>query len=689
MPTQNPSQTLYTNRFVTGLYTQRNPLVPPGGDRIDALIDGLNVDISNEMSIHRRFGYSKFSTAQLGANEILQDIYTFRDLDGNFQLIIDTNERVGVLDASTITNIFTKTDSRPASFLFVADVLYIAHPDANIAWDGATSRKWGIDPPDTAPTLTLFQTSTANIEAAPTGAVRSGNVVTITTTAAHGFLREQTVSISGVSDSSFNGTFVITSVPSSTTFTYSQTGPDATSGSGTATIVLNNLVATEGYVYAFTYKSTTSGHVSTGSPRTASTGSFSNTNVHLEGPRSTDPQVDKVQIYRTADGGSTLFFVAEIDNPASGTWAFVDSTQDINLGTLSMPEEFSNNPPPSGLDNLVFHMGRVWGSVDNQVFFAGGPDVLNGVPEEAWPPANVFAFPSKVTKLTAFPGGLIVWTPDSLFLVRGMDLSSFFASPWQNKLGIQTRFAADVDGEVIYAFTSDRQLVRMDANGISEISFPIGPLLENISPKDAFVSVHRQGTSDVAVYLSDGNDTVYRLSLTLGGWSPKHSIAGGVRFCKSVEIDTGQYAVLIGRPTGGGFVLKRDPTVFTDDGQSYSAYLTFGSLLIVPPGRLAEIDSVIYEGTAVGNIPSVLILVNDFGPKGLGDGSGDFVSLGTSVSEPPTLSTIPTTFKSRRFYVHPSSATKLLKHLQVKVDFGVSTVKDEITGIGLVVAQYA
>jgi len=65
------------------------------------------------------------------------------------------------------------------------------------------------------------------------GAKRSSNTVTITTTEAHGLTVNEQVTIAGVDDSSFDGTFTIASVPSSTSFTYSQTGSDATSGNGT------------------------------------------------------------------------------------------------------------------------------------------------------------------------------------------------------------------------------------------------------------------------------------------------------------------------------------------------------------------------------------------------------------------------------------------------------------------------
>src|SRR6266849_2633260 len=72
------------------------------------------------------------------------------------------------------------------------------------------------------------------IAAAPTGAVRAGNVVTITTTAPHGLITGQTVLITGVADNSFNGYFTVSSVPSATTFASAQTAPNATSGGGAA-----------------------------------------------------------------------------------------------------------------------------------------------------------------------------------------------------------------------------------------------------------------------------------------------------------------------------------------------------------------------------------------------------------------------------------------------------------------------
>jgi hypothetical protein len=75
----------------------------------------------------------------------------------------------------------------------------------------------------------------ATIAAVPTGATETGNTVTITTTAAHGFVSGESVTIAGVALAGYNGTFTVT-VASPTTFTY--TDPTAglvPSGGGTAT----------------------------------------------------------------------------------------------------------------------------------------------------------------------------------------------------------------------------------------------------------------------------------------------------------------------------------------------------------------------------------------------------------------------------------------------------------------------
>lgn len=69
-------------------------------------------------------------------------------------------------------------------------------------------------------------------------AVRSSNTVTITTSAAHTLQIGNTVVVN-ISDATYNGTVTILSVPSTTTFTYSKNGADA-SATETGTVKNSN-----------------------------------------------------------------------------------------------------------------------------------------------------------------------------------------------------------------------------------------------------------------------------------------------------------------------------------------------------------------------------------------------------------------------------------------------------------------
>ena len=71
-------------------------------------------------------------------------------------------------------------------------------------------------------------------------------VVTITTTGSHGLNIGQSITIAGVTDTSFNGTFTIQDVPSPTTLTYAQAGVTTVSGSGSVTgLPLANIVVAQ------------------------------------------------------------------------------------------------------------------------------------------------------------------------------------------------------------------------------------------------------------------------------------------------------------------------------------------------------------------------------------------------------------------------------------------------------------
>lgn len=127
---------------------------------------------------------------------------------------------------------------------------------------------WGIDAPDVSPQITLAAGLTATIAAVGIpGASRSNNIATITTTANHGFTTGQFVTISGVTDTTFNSLTGATqqiTVTGLTTFTYSNIGTNgATSGGGTATVQITKTV---GRSYQYAWENANTGHVSAPSP---------------------------------------------------------------------------------------------------------------------------------------------------------------------------------------------------------------------------------------------------------------------------------------------------------------------------------------------------------------------------------------------------------------------------------------
>jgi hypothetical protein len=72
----------------------------------------------------------------------------------------------------------------------------------------------------------------------------TSNVATITTSAAHGLFVGDTVKITGV-DTTFNGTWTITTVPSTTTFTYARTASNVTSGASSGTVYVAATAASQ------------------------------------------------------------------------------------------------------------------------------------------------------------------------------------------------------------------------------------------------------------------------------------------------------------------------------------------------------------------------------------------------------------------------------------------------------------
>jgi hypothetical protein len=429
-----------------------------------------------------------------------------------------------------------------------------------------------------------------------------------------------------------------------------------------------SLTAARGYEYRFVYKNTSTGHISTASTASACTNPFSSKKITVTGNFSSDGQVDFIEVYRNADGGGVFFKLGTVANPGSGTWDFEDEIEDTALGTLKAPLAGLNDPPTDAINNVVFHSGRMWGSVDNIVYYSGGGEILNGVPEEAWSALNFFNFPGKVTALFPFSIGLLVFTESALFVIRGIDQTSFFAMPWQKRLGINSNRAITGTEDRAFIFTSERELLSIAPEEIREIGFPIADRLAAIAPSSVELTLHRDEATDNNLYVSDGNSFFYKMALVDEVWSPRANVIGGLKTLGSVETSAGNFDLLLGRTTT---ILKRDTTTFTDDGTAYAMNMSFGSFVIAPPAALRTVEAIILERSSGNTDYSVGRRLNEVGLE--------YKLILSKEDDPPELGSSETA-RSVRYYIR-----EMARHLQVQLALPAEDNGTELYSLTLVV----
>lgn len=439
-----------------------------------------------------------------------------------------------------------------------------------------------------------------------------------------------------------------------------------------------SLSPTSGYTYAFAYKNANTGHISTASPLSANTGPQTSKNITVTGSGSTDTQVTHVRIYRTKDGGSTLYFLADITNVTN--WTYTDSTADSGLNTdIQAAIADANDPPPSGITNIAFYSGYMWGSVGNKVYFNAGPACQTGVPEECWPPANVFVFPNTIQRILPSPFGLLIFTADSSYIMYGVDITSFYPQEWLAGLGILTPNAVTTDGQSVYIFSAQGQFLEIGGDN-EELGFSIGPQLDTFNPANVYVSVHRSGSADAGIYISDGSSQIARYSLTMQGWSAIYTVQGGCGAIRSCETSTGVYSLLMGRTSGSGYVLKRDLTTYTDDGTAYTCSATFGSFVLATSGTVASVDALYTMTTNVGSQPTVGILANDT--------SGSFITLPVSNPDPWQIpSGTGTIAKQYPLKGAASALPQVMQHFQFQLTWPAENFGNELLGFAAMPIQ--
>ena len=267
-------------------------------------------------------------------------------------------------------------------------------------------------------------------------------------------------------------------------------------------------------------------------------------------------------------GTDATFGVSDVNVRVTGStstgWFFNDFTTDAGLDILLIaPQNHLNDPPPgapgSSVNQVVgtitrYWQGRIWMAVGNFVYFDAGPDCTNGIPEEAWPPANRFQFVGPVIGLepTADGVGMLVYLADRVnAILGGPETISFYPTDALSNFGISSPNAIFRDGSIIGQFTTQKQYFELIGLSKQETGEHVADYLtENFTAAKTYATMHRDGL-DVGVFLSNGVDQVLRYGSNIGAWSVPSFPIFGAGALRSIETSVGITTLMLASPTGG------------------------------------------------------------------------------------------------------------------------------------------
>jgi hypothetical protein len=441
--------------------------------------------------------------------------------------------------------------------------------------------------------------------------------------------------------------------------------------------------------YVYQGKNSVTNTISTASAETADIIVTSGKLVNVQGKGFDDPQVDVIQIYRTAQGGSSFFLLDEIQAPLTNadTWTYSDSSFDDSLNE-QIQANFGFIVPPTGLINFAYHLNRLWGSVGNTVYYSAGPDALNGSKYEAFTALGSFIFPSAVRRLWPTSIGLLVFTVSDIYIILGQGTSSsgFYPLPFMQGTGLLHYDAFCANGSTAYLMTAARKVMSLDPGaGDLEIGFPIGDLFDSTyDANNAYCTWHEQSSGDTGMFVSNGTDGWFRMSPTSPPetgfiWSPKATLAAGCKAVQSVETSPGTRQLLVGPASGTAPILFRDKSVNTDNGAAFTGFETFGSILLARPGEIAEIEFITSDSVKVGTQPVIGLRFDEI--------SGDFDSLYRDRQDPPLLPPSDSLFNDR-YYTNQNQQPSFGRHVQIKFSWAAEDAANELLSFTIFGAMY-
>jgi hypothetical protein len=383
------------------------------------------------------------------------------------------------------------------------------------------------------------------------------------------------VNIEATNGSLVNETFSIRNVQATV---YGTGGPSISVLAGAG-----SLTATAGYQYVFCYGNSKTGHISSPTPASSNTGTFTNrAGVSITLTASTDPQVNQIRLFRTTDGGGGIYFELPTSPYPNTSGAVTDSAADISLNISSIAPTATFNDPPTPFFAPVYFSGRIWGFIGNKVWFSGLEEINQGVPEESFPSGlsgNFWAFDQPVQGLGVAGTGnnsvLVVFCAGRTYGISGNTLDTFRRFLISNRRGARNRTCVSTLGGMVAWLDSANQVWATDGTNLEELSTLIRNDLVAIFQSRCCLTFHTAGRFHWLV-LSTGTK-LYVYDVDQDQWMPPWTYAA--TYINSAETSPGNYVLLA---SNSSKALQMNPLKFNDNGATYQPVLQTGLLSVVP-----------------------------------------------------------------------------------------------------------
>lgn len=387
------------------------------------------------------------------------------------------------------------------------------------------------------------------------------------------------------------------------------TGP---SNPVTLTVTGGSLSAVIGYQYVVAWENSSTTHMSSPSPQSASTGFQSAAAVTITGNTTTDTQVDRVRVGRTIDGGS-IYFEHPNSPIAYATWTgsgFTDSsTSDTALtasGTV-MPLPNQNNRPTASLDPVWF-AGRIWTHSGDTLYYSDFEELVRGVEEESFATVNQRQLGREIIKKAVVGQYLLVWCADIIFRIYGDSLATFKLDVLARQRGcLGAQNVVSLTGTGLSHDLADRGLAAWldtsstvwttNGESIKELSYDIRPDIATINHSQAAIAQHSTGNTHWLILMDGANGKLYVMDLDSGKWMPPWSITG-VTAIRSLQTAVGTWQLFLAK-SGKPLVAYSG---YQDAGTNFAASGVTNLFDIVPsdnPSNLGVVDHVEVETASV------------------------------------------------------------------------------------------